>query len=1066
MEKYFLSKLDDFRLDPSCSSRPKFVDIQYSRKLPFFGLVYCSDDSANTSVRLASKTRPSASEIRLASLDSSDNKSSASIKIIKRIQIRFEPSQKSPQHGATLSEIVDFDSADSVQINEDQQASSSKRGPKSNSPDCVALDELGRLAGLWFCDESSQLIANLSAPSQNLATANRAKHIQVRLHKRHADNASEIFAQTSEDVCCIHALTQRSYTLYKLGGSKQLEPLGTFSMNLKDSSESASLEFTAMFTVNPNPALVVLESSDFSLRFVSNFVCLTVISLGPEPRRHTIMWGKSTNEFMLLSATSSEVEARALRALNKPARGQFHRVSDELEPHIELNQSQDPDGLLVKEPSFELESCWSIDLQTIDSIRTLLDDSTHSSGQQDSRPELCLCPMWTPNEPLKLTQSEWPKFLIVAFKFHVLVYSFEQQRSTPFSVVYDQSFLKLLEPEQSKGSAKVEQPDDECVDVRLRPKLLHNFNLIGVQARDSLFNTLFLVQASNFSQLSHFSQLSLLAGLTNLGHLMAFKFSSNKIVVHKDNVLQQLVGDMIRNEALLRAQVGSVEEEVAQLESELAKLERQLSSSTPGDSEQQLDQLLQVDLVLRHEVGCLYDLSLSWSSLVDASHVLIVSNVDSFILEPKSVAIKSVEINNDSSTSDESQQIPLIISNLQLPSRTSVDSAFMAGASDLGSDRVSSISAWCLIELDQASMKSANICNTRLKVGMFIMDGQSGSLDVYLELADAASESICGLRRIRPSCQMNEPQVSDNSADWESSLADFKASFYMTSIDVKPLMSYEASNPFSSDTENITTKVEISGNFEPQTMSRWLNELVRLPSFRTQSCRLVSPFTRSWLEFRLEPKRLRLSSDNILAIETIKQHVLKRATDVSIRLETEHLQQQDLGQNLSHLIELQLENLTKLMNSSQDWGRIAISDQGLGSSLKTEADFLIETLMTETDTSELVKELKQSDVEQLESIIRADIENLVGQEVKSTGSSGFFGSGDNDFSTIHRDMIIGFIIDTLVDFDKLQGKRISSDAIVAMRTKLIESVLPKINKLSSASFVSKILDNWKNVCFF
>lgn len=1040
MEKYFLAKLDDFRLDPTCSSRPKFVDIQYSRKLPFFGLVYCSDDSADSSVRLAAKPRGSASEIRLASLDSSDNKS-ASIKVIKRIPIRFDGLK--PQHGTTLSQLVDFDSACSVHINEDQQASA-KRNPKSSSPDCIALDEHARLAGFWFSDESCQLIANLAAPP-NSAT-NRAKHIQVRLHKRHTDDASELFMSASEDVCCIHVLTQRSYTLYKLAAnSKQLEPLGTFSMSHKDGD---SLYFTAMFTVNPNPCLVILESGDFSLRFVSNFNCLTVINLGPEPRRHLVMSGKSTSEFMLLSASSSEIEARALRALNKPARRQLHKEPDELEPQID--PSRDPDGLLVKEPSFELESCWSIDLQTIDSIRTLLDDT--SSGHEESRAELCLCPMWTPNEPLKLSQSEWPKFLIVAFKFHILVYSFEQRRAAPFSVVYDQSFLKLLQPE-SKGSAKVDQSDDECIDVRLRPKLVHNFNLIGVQPRDSLFNTLFLVNGSRFSRLSHFSQLSLLAGLTNLGHLMAFKFSSANIVVHKDNVLQQLVGDMLRNETLLRSQVVSVEEQVGQLQSELAKLERQLSTSVSSDSEQQLDQFLQVELLLRHEVGCLYDLSLSWSSLVEASHVLITSNVDSFILEPRSGVIKSLEINNE--PADGAQQVPLVMSNLQFPNRASID----ASMGDLSSDRVSSISAWCLIELDQASPRSANR-STRLKVPMFIIDGQSGSLDVYLELVDDANEMICGLRRMRPSRQLDEHQVTQNAAEWESSLADSKASFYMTSIDIKPLMSYEASNPFSG-IDNITSKVEISGSFEPQMMSSWLNELIRLPSFQTQSCRLVSPFTRCWLEFRLEPHKLSLSSDNILAVETIKQHVLKRATDVSIRIETEHLQQQDLGQNLSHLIELQLENLTRLTSSGQDLARI-ISDQGLGSCLKPEADFLIESLITETDTSELVRDLN-SDVEQLVSIIRADIEDLVREEAKSTASSGVVAS---DYSSIHRDMIIGFIIDTLVDFDKLQGRRISSHAIVAMRTKLIDSILPTINNLSSVSFVSKILDHWKNVCSF
>lgn len=1012
MEKYFLAKADHFPSKSRQESQAKLVEIQYSRKPPSFGLVYFAEQADLSNANSTRDIASSHPEVRLAAFDLSESKS-VGLKTIRQVQLR------ATQVEQQVSRIVDFHSADSVQIDEDQQ-STSRRDKQLRSPDCVGLDENGRIYGVWLSDATFELIGQ----PQELRLTQR-QFIQIRLQRRRDDEPNDDTTDV-DDFCWLHVLAQKTYWLYKLSSSRSFELLAEYSMR---QDEHSSLHFLRLFQVESSPHLVVLETSDWNLQFLFKCKSLSVLKTRSRGQRQLVIAGNTKHEFVLLTADCSTIEAHSFQVTEISNRtGESNEANGEKE--------RDPDRILPREPSHELEKCWSLDLQDIESIRTLLDES---DSPRDGGTEIRVSTMWTYNEPFKLSQNIWPKFLVVAYKFHILIYSFEQQQAPPFSVVYDQSFLKLIQDRsETKGSSLEDGSGSEFIDPRSKPQLLHNFKVIGPQPGDSLFNTLFLANGCSMRELAHFSHLGLLVGLADSGHLMAFKFNSPKIVTHSDNVLQQKVRESILSEALLRTQIAQMEQQISQIQDEVTKMNgRQPTSSSVSNTDIQLERLILTKLTQRQDLGCLYDLSISLPGFVQVGRLLVILTVDSYILEPSSPELLQFEINND--PIDDDTQVPLYFPAVRSADRVSVEQL----ARESQTSRLDFIASWCLIDFER-SMPTSIDRNIQLCLPIFITDGQSGSLNIYFELATDNSDSAYRASRAASLIAAQE------LADQVEASYQIGANYLTRRIDIKPLMSYEASNPFAAT--ELPSTVEIGGVFEQEAISRWLDGCFRLPNSSLVSGRLVSTFSRSCIEFRAERGKLIVSSDNVLAIETLKQYVLKRATDESVRLETDQ-SEPTLSLSLSHLISLQYGNIIRLAELTRSY---AEADPELDTA------YLLESLLAEIRQQSNELELSFDDIEPQ---IELDLDSLVRDRIPTTETNSAARMRSLNMPSAFRDLICGFIVDTLVDFDKLQGKKVSTQSIVAMRSSLIEFILPKGMHMSATSFASKTLDEWKkNTC--
>lgn len=1106
MEKYFLSKLDsDLNLN---FKKAKLIEIQYSRKLPSFGLIYYTDRGH------INNNKSSSAQINLATFDaiSEGQDSTSRFKLIKRIKL----------DEAKIRSLTLFDSSSIINIEESNQRDAKKsKLAESNLqglPDCVCLDDEAKFYAIWLSNEKIELL-NLNLDSSSSSTTDYLVNIDKLINKKcwpiqiqyqkllTEDEDSGNFSSTtgSEHYAYIHVLTPSLYVLYRISKSLKIDKLGSYWL------ESKSISFEQVLTIKPNPNLVALILNDSSLRLLSNLKLLTNIEHEQRNKKHTkrayrLIHSNSIGQFLLISIEGLKLEASLVRLIESPSSG-----GNQLE--------HDPDKLLIKEPSFELERCWSLDLETLDSIRSLLefneddninnqivDNTLISSNDNNYNIYLNVCPIWSYQDLNKQEEAKWPKFLIITFKYHLLIYSFEQQQQTsnPFKLLYDQSFYNLSESSSSSNH----QSNQSLIDVSIKPKLVHNFRLVGQQASDSLFNTIFLVSQAQFQLLSHFDRFGLLIGLTSSAHLLALKFTSPKIVTQRDNVVRQLVCDSIRSDSLLRAQLNELDSQLCHLEEETSKLESQNSSTNLNESmleetNHQLERMFKVHLSQRQDFGSLYELNISMSNIVQISRVLVILNVNSsFIMNPKDgdSIIERVTINNEP-FNESGDSNPLLLANVRLDES-------QVCTNELPNKLDCSLSSWALIELATSKERTTTTMTTttnQLSLPIFISDSQTGLLSVKLELKqnnfnnkqsdnmglvsrarniNSQSERMSLTGRADLFSHSDEPEDGDQDLDWPSSPLTYLSSL----IPIKPLMSYELASattksddiskkPKLNPNSNINSvKVEIKGSFESDKMSAWLAECLRLPTSSVPTnARLVSLFSHSTLEFSIERSSLILVSDNILIIEIIKSHILKRATDESIRLETKQ-SDYDISKNLYHLIEAQYNNLIKVKELESRSSNYNYNLMSTRYENDNNDNLLIETLIAESEMGMEMGEQNSNHILE-QNKIRSDIESDVTDLLynsKQQNSNGIINI-NQDHSPINTsslgqvflELVAGYLIDILADFQRLEAKRTSDQALISMRSRLLDKIFKHIQQrgesMGSDEFAQRVLSEWKIV---
>jgi len=251
---------------------------------------------------------------------------------------------------------------------------------------------------------------------------------------------------------------------------------------------------------------------------------------------------------------------------------------------------EDPDKLLPAEPSFELEKCWSLNLREEISSLKLLDDMMADDDPNEERDEPselagCLCPFWSHND--EKARNNWPKYFLIAYRCHLLVFQFEQESQIPFLTVYDRSFIDFdeqrapsapeLEGKKDKTRSTKQQEPMGSVMPKVRPKLVHNFKLIGAQAADAMFNFLFLKERNLYIMtMCHYQPLGLVVSLTNMGHLLVFKIHSKRVIKQKHNdFYQQKLVAALGGTGFLLDEVEKLTKNISLLKEHIAKLERQ-----------------------------------------------------------------------------------------------------------------------------------------------------------------------------------------------------------------------------------------------------------------------------------------------------------------------------------------------------------------------------------------------------------------------------------------------------------------------------------------------------------
>lgn len=916
MEKYYLANLSAGReqlFKAATNRKIKLVDVQYARRGPSLGVVRLDDLEPE---KRADRARQ---QISLAILELADNKTA-----------KFG-AEKQVELSGVASRIVDFDSRETIFV--DGAAASGN----AQHPHCVLLAENGDLFAVNLIDKQCMPLLTSGCEDERSQPA----------MKRPLRNAgfAECKLQITTDDCFVHSLADRYYVLHRL--SHKLEPLHEYSL------DQAQPHLTGMFPIESRPhPTVILKLSDSSLRVVQRSVCVANIEppeSAPITGSHLLLsTNQSQNECLLISLWQTRVVARRLQLTSEP--------------------QNDPDQLLPKEPSFEIEECWSLELADIDSNRSL-------DQEPGFAPSLAVrsCPMWSTSQ--LNPESCWPKYLIIIYEFHLLVYTFEQPLINPFSVVYDSSFLGLTPDGEAAGShsikllrnVKANQEQQENIDVKQRPRLVHNFKLIGPHPNDSLFNTFFLVLGARIVTIGQFAQLGLLVAVSQLGHVLAFKFTSPSLNFQKDTIYQQLVLESLRDGMLLREEANRLEVANRQLKASLSTLERrQQVGMDQFAGENALDTLLLCRLTpCEDQLASIYDLSLSLPNLMQLSRIVIVSTVNSYILEPTSQAIDVCHINNNVVRPVREvlgNRIDLL-TNIEQSSDDRV-TALIEQMSDRQHDDSEQVQSYALLEIS-ADFNRLALSNSDISLRLIILDSQSGFIRVFY--------------------LFNEPSESRAEQDlkltmWRSLIGSDQdvTAFHMKSIRIKPLLSYR-SQPGEVDSANPSVgRTRITGLFERSTIANWLDECFQSEDdnsfMRIDRGKFHSQFTHCDIGYNIDSEggQLELLSEDLVGLELVKKHLLKRATDSLIKLDVNDTV--PAPQQLRRLIGLQRKNLSALLERILSLNKDTESGQNIGDQVE---------LMMDTLTSE-VAALDEDTPDWLMKSLRDDVETLLLRESGNT----------------------------------------------------------------------------------
>lgn len=259
-------------------------------------------------------------------------------------------------------------------------------------------------------------------------------------------------------------------------------------------------------------------------------------------------------------------------------------------------------------------------------------------------------------------------------------------------------------------------------------------------------------------------------------------------------------------------------------------------------------------------------------------------------------------------------------------------------------------------------------------------------------------------------------------------------------------------------------RLEVKAKIEDDKWIQWLGECVPLGDFdgnqatvdNMRQGRLESFFTHCIIDFEVSELSIRLMSDDFIAIELCKKHFLSKATDECIELEIiEHTT--PTSDHLRHILANQYSNI--------DEAKQILSHIDPPKQKESNVNLIVESLIGEDNLNQLAPYLFTEEMKsRLQESLREDAQETdrpsmdSNQQVRAdTGDARYL------LAVTLIDIAIGFLIDNLVDFDRLNGKRVATSTLINMRAKLDQRYKSTGSLGSMSKFVDAILTDWHDL---
>lgn len=937
MDKYYLAKLPEENI--SLEGRSKFVEVELASPngcIRSFGIVCLLPRSIDFHILELSGCRGS-KETRLS--------------LEKRVDLGSSQSDN--------LQVLAFDVTQQIIQLSNKQA--------EKSTDCVALSKRGDVLGVDLVSGTTEQIFNCG----DYAGAILSRLLECKL--RQADGN------------IVYILAERQYSAYRW--------LPTEAKNVKQhESYTLSSSIVANFVHIHLPVgdsvsdLILLELDNGFVHLVQGSSCLAQLNLFD--CRDQV---ESELGCLLLLSTGDPHDFLLINTRDSSNSIVGHSIHCDDRTATRTVDDQDPDNLLIHQPSFEHEKLWSIETKA--SLR-LQSDSVRRSGSK-----LLV--------PISIEGQDWPHYFAFVQEQNLIIYTFKQRATNPFATIYDSSSRETgaLNPETVVNH--------DLIEPREKPRLLHKFKFTGLGSGETLFNTIFLDPDTQITTMRHFCKSHLLAALLSSGDLLAFRLTSDDFESSKSPSSELLIESISCSSRLL----SNVQDQLKAENMRLRNFLQQIESSTASQKDLNLSKPLRLSLVQDRDnkQACLYKLVLDISSLIQVSQVLIITTVSLHLLEPF-LSSGDAQITLCDRNNGRTDEPVVTLANMRLENLINMANLNLNESISEYSSRDELVQSWTVIELE--NLNNRFIGSVTLNCPLFLSDGQRGSIDVY--------------------CCPFEDTLPDGD-DFVTS----KAGYFSSNLQIKPLISYQVNERCS---VNELTPCLIIEELDRSKTVIWLNELIDLETTDANVAHLYSALTGCCLHIELEQTQTRYRSVDILALDVIRRHLLKKATDEALQLKVSTLK--DPGSTLSTLLTRQHENLCKFYTSYD---------------LEIEADKSLKPAQSEMIIELLIDQVSSfnptTEVENLLERLKSDVNSLGACESSACSIS------SSEQVHVYSDMVTNHITDMLIDFNHFLGGKIATQTMIAMRDRIYKSVVGFQERswretTDKETFVRSILQIW------
>lgn len=629
----------------------------------------------------------------------------------------------------------------------------------------------------------------------------------------------------------VYVLTSNEVHSLDVGDPEGESAIELYSIDFGPEFEAISLVVADSVQIKSDLVIVELSNGSLHISVNGRKICKLEQQLGSVTLHDLLVLNSRNdiNKHLIITSEDSCIRARCLR-LNPP---------DEA--------IEDPDQLLIKQPSFDLEECWQLNLYEdgSDTTNNSLVGRPNQTGLQSAK----ICPFWHAAD-----KNSWPTHLVVLIAHELFIYEFRPKQiysTGPLSVCYDSGFL-ALKPLQDKSHENDSNSDDHAesihdianIDTKIvldpceKPNSTQIVRLTGTQPSDLPFNAVFLaepeVRIDAFRQISD----SIIAFLINSHDLIAVAVSTSldngairsELDIHLIETFHQtkLIKDMMDNSnrrcATLRAHL----------------IDGNMNMQRKNDLIEDLVDVNFTEIV--HGSKNLHSISISSRFEIYAKCCVIACTAPATVILSRSTAS--------------------ITDTFTMDTRNSI------ATNDIETDSSNSlehIQSCCVYNLTTMKTDSARMLDLNFSIELF---------DEYQDFGEKKLSVLIVFDLLK-----NAPNNGTNAHEW--------------TFPIRALSSYRpCARPFAVFSTSTTSyhKLEVTGNLKLDHSIRWINKCVPLsnpssPDIQEVSSKFRSISTGSELAIKISLNIISITCSDKSVIELFKESILKSATDDYVSIE-------------------------------------------------------------------------------------------------------------------------------------------------------------------------------------